>query len=329
MKSFQLILILFGLVLYSCSKSDNPILAEDEEVLLPDIPLEWTLGKNIYNIEFDGVERNFLVHVPVNYDGSQDVPLLFMLHGTSGTGEKFYNKSGWVQKSEEEGFIAVFPTALKFKMKESGRTVTKWSSPGGKKDVVDSTLMKDDMLFLDGLLDALIDNFSIDESRIYACGFSNGGGFVRSEILTRWSERVAAIASAGGFGVVDPIVIPSERYLPLFSIVGSADPKLLENMPDLDKIPLTVDKIKEHELLKARLEGQLATLKLGTSHTEEPNRPAYNNIIFQDDLTGQGNEFVLQIVSQMEHNFPNGKNNPKEVKAVDYLWPWFMRFKKD
>ena len=39
----------------------------------------------------DGIDREYFIHIPANYDGSKEVPLVFMLHGTSGDGEVFYD----------------------------------------------------------------------------------------------------------------------------------------------------------------------------------------------------------------------------------------------
>ena len=73
-----LTLFLIPLLLFtSCDENDMPDI----------IPLEWQIGHNEFNMEIDGSERNFLIHVPESYDGSEDVPLLFMLHGSTGTGE--------------------------------------------------------------------------------------------------------------------------------------------------------------------------------------------------------------------------------------------------
>ena len=49
----------------------------------------------------DGIEREYFIHVPDSYDGTKSVPLVFMLHGTSGDGEVFYNAYGWTVLADE------------------------------------------------------------------------------------------------------------------------------------------------------------------------------------------------------------------------------------
>ena len=51
-------------------------------------------GKSRKTTTVNGDVREYYVHVPLKYDGRTAVPLLFMFHGTSGDGEKFYNISG-------------------------------------------------------------------------------------------------------------------------------------------------------------------------------------------------------------------------------------------
>ena len=71
-------------------------------------------GRIVRHLTVDGVVREVVLHVPDSVNGSQDVPVVFMLHGTSGDGDKFYNISGWKEKADQEGFIAVFPSALTY-----------------------------------------------------------------------------------------------------------------------------------------------------------------------------------------------------------------------
>ena len=50
---------------------------------------EYEIGKNRYTLAIDGDVREYYVHVPSIYDPNQPTPIVFMLHGTSGDGEKF------------------------------------------------------------------------------------------------------------------------------------------------------------------------------------------------------------------------------------------------
>ena len=101
----QYLCIIPVLLLVACSKdSDNT----------PSPGNQIKYGKNRFITMVDGDEREYYVHVPANYDGKTAVPLVFMLHGTSGDGEKFYNISGWREVGEAENILTVYPSSWRY-----------------------------------------------------------------------------------------------------------------------------------------------------------------------------------------------------------------------
>lgn len=71
-------------------------------------------GKHHYAISVDDDNREYYVHIPKGYNGSTDLPVVFMLHGSGGEGLKFYNISGWVKEGDSENIITVFPSSWKY-----------------------------------------------------------------------------------------------------------------------------------------------------------------------------------------------------------------------
>src|SRR3989338_5230434 len=74
------------------------------------------LGANTtqtFTLNVDGRERNYLVYVPTNFtDTSNILPAVIILHGGGGpmgSAQMMIDASGWVQKAEQEKFLAVFP----------------------------------------------------------------------------------------------------------------------------------------------------------------------------------------------------------------------------
>ena len=65
--------------------------------------------------------RSYWLHVPPSYDGSEAVPLVIVLHGSTGFSLRYpfwFFRSSWMeeytefsQKADEEGFIVVYPNA--------------------------------------------------------------------------------------------------------------------------------------------------------------------------------------------------------------------------
>ena len=73
--------------------------------------------------------RRFVATVPQALVGAKEpVPVVFMLHGSSGTGEQYWSISKWRELAVMEGFIAVFPSGLSYLLDKGGTITrsTKW-----------------------------------------------------------------------------------------------------------------------------------------------------------------------------------------------------------
>ena len=66
-------------------------------------------GNHSLSIKVDNMERHYIVHVPKGYDAQKFVPVVMMFHGGGGTGTAAMNETRWAEKSDQSGFLAVFP----------------------------------------------------------------------------------------------------------------------------------------------------------------------------------------------------------------------------
>ncbi len=134
----------------------------------------------------DGIEREYILYIPANYTGSNNVPLIFNFHGygSNATEQMFYGDFRPI--SDTAGFIIVHPQGTLF------NGVTHWNVGGW---TIGSTV--DDVGFTDALINSLSSNYSIDSSRIYATGMSNGG-YMSFLLACQLNHKIAAIASVTG-----------------------------------------------------------------------------------------------------------------------------------
>ena len=58
-----------------------------------------------------GVEREFLVHVPNNL--TEDSPIVFVIHGFTGTAEGIMDYSDMNAIADREGFMVIYPQGTK------------------------------------------------------------------------------------------------------------------------------------------------------------------------------------------------------------------------
>jgi len=149
---------------------------------------ESTTNPGSETILHDGLTREYILHVPESYDGSNPVPLMFSFHGFGGSALSFQNTTNMKPISDSEGFILVYPQGAYL------NGFSHWNAgldtPENKSDV-------DDFGFIEALINKLSADYNIDENRVYACGFSNGAFFSYS-LACYHSDRIAAIGSVSG-----------------------------------------------------------------------------------------------------------------------------------
>jgi len=139
-----------------------------------------------YTLSYQDTEREYLLHLPKDYDGETDLPLLLCFHGYTSAAEKIARYSGFCEIADQEGFVAVFPQGTLLEGK------THWNVGGW-------TLKSktDDLGFARTLLDTLTSRYAIDTDRIYSTGMSNGG-YMSFLLACQMSDRIAAVASVTG-----------------------------------------------------------------------------------------------------------------------------------
>ena len=138
-------------------------------------------------INYQGIERGYIIHIPNSYTDKSEVPLILCFHGYSSSANIIMSYSGFNELSEKEGFIVVYPQGAIYK--KSGKT--HWN--------VGYTLESkiDDIEFTNILLDNLFVKYRINKDRVYSTGFSNGG-YMSFLLACQLSNRFAAVSSVAG-----------------------------------------------------------------------------------------------------------------------------------
>jgi polyhydroxybutyrate depolymerase len=143
-------------------------------------------GDYTRTLVFDSQTREYDVHVPASYDGSQPVPLAVDMHGFSSNKGVQRAISGMQARSNAEGFIAVYPQGL----------FNSWNAGTCCGQAVAQNI--DDVGFLRAMVAAVSAEANIDPRRIYATGLSNGGAM---------TQRLACEA-ADLFAAAAPMAFP-------------------------------------------------------------------------------------------------------------------------
>ena len=141
------------------------------------------------SILYQGYDRLFITHIPPGYTGSAPVPLVLVLHGGGGTANGMISFTEFDIVSDSEGFLVVFPQGA-VPASTGGYT---WAD--GRGTPADSAGI-DDVGFISALIDHLNSIYEIDNSKVYACGMSNGG-FMSQRLACELDNKIAAVASVG------------------------------------------------------------------------------------------------------------------------------------
>jgi len=169
-------------------------------------------GDSTNTIMSGGLKRSFLVHLPASY-GEQPEPLVLMYHGYTGTSFVMMRSSGMDQEADTANFILVLPQGID--------DPPSWNAGDG---AYGPTGNADDVQFTRDLLTSLEKNYCIDTQRVYATGFSLGGGMVYRLACSSLSAQITAIATVSGAYYPIPGGCHPSRPLSVLEIHGAADP---------------------------------------------------------------------------------------------------------
>jgi len=205
-------------------------------------------------VTVNGVERTFVVHLPKGYDGKQKYPVVMVLHSTNQDANDIAQLTRFDELADRDSVIAVYPNALHGRWNlgvaaepppfmgrrgygrgwppSPGYPPPGYPAPpppgggypgggsGGQRQ--QRAQPADDIAFFNEMLDKLSVEYSVDATRIYATGLSDGG-FMDVRLGCVMADRIAAIAPVGAEMPRQLGCLPS-RPVPVLMINGTDDP---------------------------------------------------------------------------------------------------------
>ena len=162
------------------------------------------VGLSEHHLSSGGVDRRYLVHLPLLSDRRAALPVVFNLHGSGGTPEGQLETSQLATLADARGVVLVAPAAID----------NRWNVPPDPSRA-------DDVRFISDVIDALSGSLCVDRRHVYSTGFS-GGGRMSSQLACDLSDRIAAVAAIGGVRFPGPC--ERARDMPVLAFHGTADP---------------------------------------------------------------------------------------------------------
>lgn len=249
----------------------------------------------VVEITVAGRLRAYVLHLPAGL-GDDPVPLVLDFHGLTATPGWQEEVSGFRVKADEEGFVVAQPSA--------DLAANAWDTLEGS----------DDVAFVRALVADVTARVSIDPERIYAVGFSAGGGMA-NRLACDAADLLAAMGSVAGahFGSArcDPV-----RPMPIIAFHGDAD-----IVVPYDGFGLLPGVVEWAEAWRDR--NGCATDAVSASVTDDVSLETWDNC--------EGGAAVrLYTVAGGGHGWP-GTLDPKrtgdttaEVSATDLIWEFFV-----
>lgn len=238
-----------------------------------------------------GVAREYILHVPPSYTGSDAVPLVVNLHGFAGSAQAQARNSALPAKADEEGFIVVTPQAT--------------GDPAQWDIVADSS----DVTFIDDLLDELTADLCIDQARVYVTGLSNGAAMTVT-LACQLSDRIAAIAPVAGV-----YSCPPTEPVSVIAFHGDADPA----------VPFEGGRVggEDSGLAYPPVEESMRQWADHDGCDEQPvsERAAESARVVRYAGCDRGTSVELYVVEGGGHSWPGAAVG--EISATDLMWEFF------
>lgn len=187
-------------------------------------------------ITVDGKTRKYWLYVPASLEGSENVPVVFSLHGRYNTDKPDdKGKPLFTSLANKEGFIVVYPQGRNGGSKQDRADYPgNWYNGFGDSTGWEATGKENaDTKFIKALVDqiksdymtknASNNNISVDPTKFYLCGFSMGGmmTYACAKVL---NGTFAAYGSCGGFPLNEfHMSLATENPIPFIHLHGNKD----------------------------------------------------------------------------------------------------------
>lgn len=273
------------------------------------------------SITVDGERRDYRVHLPTCYDKLTPLPVVLVFHPTgmsSATASKF---SGFSEEAECRGFIAVYPNSAAWGAARS-------FNAGGLSGHLQRKA-KNDVKYVAQLLDDLSSWVTVDNKRLYATGFSNGG-MMCYRLALEMPHRFAAIAPISGTMAVRTIC--QAAPIPILHIHGTKDRVVPITGPNL-WTPKNLDFLSVQETLNFWRSINQCSVSPEATWLPDTSRDRMRILqrVYSSDATGAEIRFLE--IQGGGHWWPGDRSllgrlskSTGDIDGPQVIWEFFQRF---
>jgi polyhydroxybutyrate depolymerase len=299
-------------------------------------------GSSVFNLSFDGRQRDYRLHVPPQATEGTPLPIVVNMAGATQNGQIEEILTQMDANADENGYLVVYPDGTRISKVLTPDPVAKQAQYGwnaGECCGLPVTRKIDDVGFVEKVIADVAARTPVNLRRVYMTGISNGG-MMAYAMAAEASTHVAAIASVSG-QVELPVIHPT-RSVPTMEFHSVNDPIAKFNgVPN--KNPLLVLSVMQGIRQWVKADGCSTTPHDGTELVGAPGSISAGQTatpITYSGCTG-GAKVVLWRFTESGHVWPGSTLNtgPKSgwiltgsgrgivlVNADQTMWKFFSHY---
>ena len=257
---------------------------------------------------FDGLERCWFTLLPSTYSANKSYPLVVDMHGYTGTNYGHLNYSEFDRISEQHDIIVVYPQGYQNSWNAG------WCCGAAHYEGID------DVGFILNMVEYISQNYSINHSKIYASGHSNGCAMTQ-----KLANEASHIFAAGGCMALylledeDPSFSPT----PIIEVHGILDVVIPYSNSHSSSVIFDSSLVGDEGALQnianwANMNGCSETFPEMIEENSDYSVQGYTDC--NEDV-----EVLLVTLHLADHN-PYPSANPTGIDTTQMVWDFMDRF---
>ena len=272
-------------------------------------------------IVHDNSYRCWLILIPENVANNEKVPLVIDMHGIGGTMYLQHNLTQFANLSQEHNFLVAYPQG----------NDNSWNMADDLCCGDD-----DDFGFILKMIETIIQRYTVDESRIYSTGWSNGCGMTQ-RLVAQASEIFAAGACSSMYFLDEPS--PDYSPIPFMEVHGLVDE--LVHYPSLSLVGFYYGVYDVEAALVGAVQNFENWAELNGCQDLLPDIIAleedYDIRAYSDCENGAEVRLMTQFYASHNpylNDYPasdgvgRGKGNPTGIQTTEVLWEFLNQHSK-
>ena len=270
-------------------------------------------------IDQAGKERRYLIHTP-EAGASAPRAAVIVLHGGGGDAKNAIRMTGFSEKADKEGFIAVYPNGSSKRFDDKLLT---WNARHCCAAAMKQNV--DDVGFISALIDEVVERDGVDPGRVYVTGMSNGA-MMSHRAGIELSKKIAVIAPVVGTMFGDE----PEARSPVAALIinGTKDTQIkIEGGQNNSRFK---DAWDGTPMKPALWQSQYWAKNNGCKPT--PKKTSIKpSVILYDYECPKGYDVRQIILENGTHSWPGGRKGYKngadpttEINATDEIWAFLI-----